>query len=375
MEAILIAPPNDKYDVLKAALLAAFGKAQAQKDSELLSITGLGDMKPSALLRRLQSLNSNPTTLFRAHFLALLPSEVWSVLAGQEITDISDLAKAADRIMEARGFDNHVAPVAVQALRARSSRQPPTPQGGGDVEHGSTSGTKESAHVCLYHVHYGREARRCQPWCLLNDSIRGQPKRKRGSGKLLGRPPLVGAVGTKRKNALAVWDRRSGRSYLVDTRADISVFPASFNDRKSCHNSQPLVAANGSTIRTWGQQMITLYLGNRLFTQDFHIADVTRPIFGADFFRHNFLAIYVAGRRLIDLTRDSVISASPDSSVPLIAGLATSAPNEFSAILAEFPSLLVPCYHSTENKHGVEHHIVTEGHPVFTKPRRLDTEK
>ena len=74
VEAILTAPPDDnKYDVLKAALLAAFGKTQAQKDSELLSITGLGDMRPSALL--LQSLNSDPAMLFRAHFLALLPSE------------------------------------------------------------------------------------------------------------------------------------------------------------------------------------------------------------------------------------------------------------------------------------------------------------
>ena len=82
VEAILTNPPQaNKYNALKTALLAAFGKTQTQKDSELLSITGLGDMKPTALLRRLQSLNSDPTTLFRAHFLALLPSEVRSVLA------------------------------------------------------------------------------------------------------------------------------------------------------------------------------------------------------------------------------------------------------------------------------------------------------
>ena len=161
----------------------------------------------------------------------------------------------------------------------------------------------------------------------------------------------------------------------MDTGADISVFPASFQDRKSRSNSQPLIAANGSTIRTWGQRTIALHLGKRLFSQEFHIADVTRPILGADFFRHNFLAIDLAGRRLIDLTRDSIISASPDSSVPLIAGLATSAPNEFSSILSEFPSLLVPRYDARENKHGVEHHIITEGHPVFAKARRLDPEK
>ena len=104
-------PDNDKYGTVKSALLAAFSKTQAQKDSELLSITGLRDMKPTALLRLLQSLNSDPTMLFRAHFLALLPSEVRSVLAGQEIPDISDLAKAADRIMEAKGLDSHFAPM------------------------------------------------------------------------------------------------------------------------------------------------------------------------------------------------------------------------------------------------------------------------
>ena len=180
VEAILITPPeNDKYGALKSALLAAFGKTQAQKDSELLSITGLGDMKPTALLRRLQSLNSDPTTLFRAHFLALLPSEVRSVLAGQDIPDILDLAKAADRIMEAKGLDSHVAPIAVQAASRFSNtasrfpiaRRPATRQGGGDVE-----GFTESSHVCNYHVRYGKNARRCLPGCLLYDDSRGQPK-------------------------------------------------------------------------------------------------------------------------------------------------------------------------------------------------------
>ena len=187
MEAILTNPPAaNKYDALKTALLAAFGKTQAQKDSELLSITGLGDMKPTALLRRLQSLNSDPTMLFRAHFLTLLPSEVRSVLAGREIPNIDDLAKAADRIIEARGSDGNVAPAALQAVRARSTqsqntRRPPTRQGGGDIEHGTTPVYKESTHVCYYHIRYGTSAQSCQPWCLLNDGVRGQLKGDQGN--------------------------------------------------------------------------------------------------------------------------------------------------------------------------------------------------
>ena len=146
-------------------------------------------MKPTALLRRLQSLNSDPTTLFRAHFLALLPSEVRSVLAGREIPDIADLAKAADRIMEARGSDNDTPPATLQAVRARSSqlRRPPTRQGGGDVERATTPGNKESTHVCYYHIRFGKDARRCLPWCLLNDGVRNQLNGGQGNSSA-GRP-------------------------------------------------------------------------------------------------------------------------------------------------------------------------------------------
>ena len=47
---IILDPPENSYDALKAALIKAFGKTQAEKDQELLSLNGLGDRKPSELL-------------------------------------------------------------------------------------------------------------------------------------------------------------------------------------------------------------------------------------------------------------------------------------------------------------------------------------
>ena len=181
VEAVLLSPPdNDRYEKLKSSLLSAFGKTQAQKDAELLALTGLGDMKPTALLRRLRSLNSDAATLFRAHFLALLPAEVRSVLASREIADLDELAKTADRVMEAKGLDSHVAPVAVQAVRSTTtdSRRPPRRQGGGDGED-----SKGNAHVCYYHIRFGKEARRCQPWCLLQGQF-GLPSPATTSGNV-----------------------------------------------------------------------------------------------------------------------------------------------------------------------------------------------
>ena len=66
VEALILSPPaQDKYPAIKSALLKAFGKTQSQKDNELhvLSLSSLGDRKPSALLRQIRSLNADPETL------------------------------------------------------------------------------------------------------------------------------------------------------------------------------------------------------------------------------------------------------------------------------------------------------------------------
>ena len=47
----------------------------------------------------------------------------------------------------------------------------------------------------------------------------------------------------------------------------------------------------------------------------------------------------------------------------------------FEAVLEEFPELLVPNFSAMFNKHGVEHHILTEGPPVFARSRRMDPKK
>ena len=47
---IILDPPKNPYDTMKAALIRAFGKTQAEKDQTLLGLNGLGDRKPSELL-------------------------------------------------------------------------------------------------------------------------------------------------------------------------------------------------------------------------------------------------------------------------------------------------------------------------------------
>ena len=117
VKAVLLNPPEQgKYNALKTALLNAFGKSQLQKDAELINISGLGDKKPSAFLRYLESLNNDADTLRRVFFLAQLPSQVRAILAAQEFPNLQELALAADRIIEA----NELLPInSVSALSLR----------------------------------------------------------------------------------------------------------------------------------------------------------------------------------------------------------------------------------------------------------------
>jgi len=119
---------------------------------------------------------------------------------------------------------------------------------------------------------------------------------------------------------------------------------------------------------------MTLSIGRRDFVQEFLLADVTRPILGADFFMSNRLAIDMANRKLIDLDHLATVPSKADS-LSTINGLHSLSSGPFDSILAEFPNLLIPRFNSGSSKHGVEHFIVTEGPPVHAKARRLNDEK
>ena len=168
---------------------------------------------------------------------------------------------------------------------------------------------------------------------------------------------------------MTVWDRRSGRTYLVDCGADFSVYPASIADKKSRTiadkksrtiadkksrtTTTPLIAANGSPITTWGTRSFPLLGHGRCFTQEFHVADVTEPILVADFFIANDLAIDLAGRRLIDMANYSSIPTKIACEQPSVSGLHAPSVNAFDRIIDDFPELLIPCFQTTDTNNMV----------------------
>ena len=153
---------------------------------------------------------------------------------------------------------------------------------------------------------------------------------------------MVSAAGPH-KTTLFVQDAATNRKFLVDTGADVSVFPASSGTKRSQRCSSPLSAANGTSIRTWGTRRINVALASDLtIPQLFYIADVTTPILGADFFIRNNILIDMARKRLVHTQHTSSTPLRTSPLVSTLMGLSTNPANQFSTLLQSFPDILAP---------------------------------
>ena len=191
VQAVILNPSETPYDTLKAALIDAFGKTQAQKDQEILNINGLGDKKPSELLQHMNNLNADPKTLFKALFLAQLPPEVRQILALSDKTDIKELAKEADRVMEVSRLSG-TSQVSSIGFRKSGGRNPDSRSGGrnpGDQHPVSKSDQQWPLlpGLCKYHSKFGDRARSCLPPCKFHN-VSGTGKHPTFSGPGNGTP-------------------------------------------------------------------------------------------------------------------------------------------------------------------------------------------
>ena len=188
-------------------------------------------------------------------------------------------------------------------------------------------------------------------------------------------PRLTATVaGGKINNpAFYVRDTMSKKLMLVDTGAMRSVFPPSKEDRRrKPDDAAPLVAANGSRILCYGTKHLNLSILGRTFKWPFIIADVGTPLLGADFLAHHGLLVDVARKRLLDIGTNQSLLLTSGPEVPAVCSVYTS---KYEGLLREFPDVFKPELRQiagTPAKHGIYHHIVTNGRPTHAKFRRLN---
>ena len=135
-------------------------------------------------------------------------------------------------------------------------------------------------------------------------------------------------------------------------------------------SSSDLVAANGTSIRTYGGQQVNIRLSGQAWT--FIIADVSHPLLGADFLSHYSLMVDVARNRLLNIdlfTSTPLCISNIEENINLL-----SPDGNYADVLEDFDDVFKPeLRFSPESsaKHGVQHYIKTTGPPVFSKYRRL----
>lgn len=102
----------------------------------------------------------------------------------------------------------------------------------------------------------------------------------------------------------------------------------------------------------------------------FTLADVTRPVIGADLIEHQGLLVDLPGKQLID--KVTKLTAPGFSKEVAFSSTMTLDPDEYHHLLAEFPGITKSLQASPA--HGV-FHIETQGYPVSCRPRRLPADK
>ena len=175
---------------------------------------------------------------------------------------------------------------------------------------------------------------------------------------------------------LHVTDEVEGTRWLVDGGALVSIVPPTKTQRRLGTNGTQLCAANGTKIDCYGKVRKSLVIGQRRFDFDVTIANVRQRILGADFLATFYLAPNHRDGSLMDLENFDVLPAT-------FAHGAKSNPvtfvNEVNdpcyKLLDSFPDILTPNFTPVQAKHGVQHHIPTEGRPAQSRARRLDPEK
>ena len=184
-------------------------------------------------------------------------------------------------------------------------------------------------------------------------------------------------AGLKPSRLFYVHDRLSGLRFLVDTGAQVSIISASRTDRTSHDGQFSLQAVNNTNIATYGIRSLTVDLGlRRTFCWTFIIADVKKPILGADFLQNFGLLVDMRHHRLSDsvthLKVQGVLSDSPSLG---ISRCPKDADDPYLSALAEFPTVTQACSSNRPVKHGVTHHIQTTGQSTAARTRRLAPER
>ncbi|GBO41912.1 hypothetical protein AVEN_76804-1 [Araneus ventricosus] len=362
---IIRSDSQTKYTDSKTRLLNLFKESENARIQRLITGIDLGDLKPSQLLQKLRSVATSDVSenLIKTLWLGKLPDSIKNILiVSKEDTD--SLAIMADKICD---------------------MSPKTEIYSTSYEHNSSNELLDRVKNLEQQISALCIRTGARPRTRNNNYFRNRSRSRIGikNHKKIRKTQVCSKSATNsaaenekecRKFRLFVRDRRSNLRFLVDSGADVSIIPATSQNKKKAEYL--LYAANGTEISTYGIKMLNLDLGlRRDFQFPFIIADVTKGILGADFLHKYNLLVDINKKKLIDgITNLFVLGdITAISSDNVIITLNKSI--KISNLLLKYPEISRPNLVPKEIKHDVKHFIETNGQPIHAKARQLDPKR
>ncbi|KAL7290079.1 hypothetical protein TKK_0015807 [Trichogramma kaykai] len=221
---------------------------------------------------------------------------------------------------------------------------------------------------CRLHSKYGKDAHRCSStpcaWKEPNDDANGRK---------------LETLSPDNSVRLHIRDRESGRVYMIDSGAEISVIPRPIDWKASSVNFG-VKAANQLPIRVFGTENLIVNLDEDfIFPWTFVVADVPYPIIGGDILSRFHLLPDLTCKCLLDAANNRVgdcyISQYADDE-PLVAGISLDLGSDpFAHIFKRYPDVigLIPPKPIIDSE--VFHYIETDGKPIAQRAHRLSPPK
>ena len=186
----------------------------------------------------------------------------------------------------------------------------------------------------------------------------------------------MNAVSGQKGELLFVHDSRNNIKWLIDSGALYSIVPPTLAQRAKGPQANHLQAANGSSISCYGYVEKTITFGSKTYQFDFVVADVKHHIIGADFLAEHYLAPNQRDGSLLDLSSFNTIPAVvARGETPAHFTFINEVNDPYYRLLDQYPDVTTPSFTLKDVKHGIRHHIPTEGHPIQFRARRLNPEK
>ena len=94
---------------------------------------------------------------------------------------------------------------------------------------------------------------------------------------------VVASTSDFKDGLLFIWDKTPGSWFVVDMEAEVSLFPVTGLETCTKQTGPSLVAASGSTIKTYEVHTIQLCFITKKYKWDFTIVEVPHPLLESDF--------------------------------------------------------------------------------------------